>query len=212
VFASLLVAFSFAPTLTRFSENHKLAVFLGSTYLSMCLLFIVCCAMTHQVWWSIASSAVLLGYAVLFLPAILKRYIPEKGRIFIVPLYFVSLLALLLLLLLVIRITVPFPLGIAVKIALYCFLPLLILSAVHLLSISRLLKAAIDVLSFGVIYYGIEAVIARLLGEGAEQYYKVDFSDWVNCINGNISALYLILSVSVTVLLVVLYFVRKRRG
>lgn len=48
VFGSLLTAFSFVPTFTRFTEKHKLAVFTGSTYLSLVLLFVICCANTGR--------------------------------------------------------------------------------------------------------------------------------------------------------------------
>ena len=48
VFGSLLTAFSFVPTFTRFTEKHKLAVFSGSTYLSLVLLFVICCAKYGQ--------------------------------------------------------------------------------------------------------------------------------------------------------------------
>ena len=42
VFASLLTAFTFVPTLTRFTKKHKLSVFAVSTYLSLAILFAVC--------------------------------------------------------------------------------------------------------------------------------------------------------------------------
>ncbi len=212
VFASLLVAFSFAPTFTRFFGNHKFAVFLGTTYLSLCLLFIVCCIMYRQSWCWVASFAVLLGYAVLFLPSLLKRYIPEEKRGFIVPLYFTSLLVLLLLLLAVIRGYVQYPLGKAVLIALYCFSPFLFLSSMHLLRLPRLIKASLDVLVFGVVYYGIEAVIAMIVGEGTELYYKVDLTDWKYFANGNIMILYLIVTISIAVVLASVYFIGQRKG
>ena len=205
VFTSLLVAFSFAPTFTRFFENHKFAIFLGTTYLSLCLLFIVCCIMYRQSWCWVASFAVLLGYAVLFLPFLLKRYIPEEKKGFNVLLYFASLLVLLLLLLVVIRGYVQYPLGKAVLISLYCFIPFLFLSAIHLLKLPRLIKASLDVLVFGVVYYGIEAVIARIVGEGAAQYYTFDFTDWKYFANGNIMILYLIATISVAVVLASVY-------
>ena len=77
VFGSLLTAFSFVPTFTRFTEKHKLAVFTGSTYLSLVLLFVICCAKYGQNWFGAAALGTLLGYIAVFAPFLLRRYMPQ---------------------------------------------------------------------------------------------------------------------------------------
>mgnify|MGYP001102695523 CR=1 FL=1 len=88
VFGSLLTAFSFVPTFTRFTEKHKLAVFTGSTYLSLVLLFVICCAKYGQNWFGAAALGTLLGYIAVFAPFLLRRYMPARGRRFIPAIYF----------------------------------------------------------------------------------------------------------------------------
>lgn len=88
VFGSLLTAFSFVPTFTRFTEKHKLAVFTVSTYLSLVLLFVICCAKYGQNWFGSAVLGTLLGYIAVFAPFLLRRYMPARGRRFIPAVYF----------------------------------------------------------------------------------------------------------------------------
>ncbi len=212
VFASLVVAYSFAPTWTRFSENHKLALFVGSTYLSLCFLFAVCCAMYGQSWFPIASSAVLLGYVCFFGPFLLRRYFPERFGRYKVLVYFASVLLFLLLMLFVIRATVRFPYFKALAISFYAFIPFFITATVHVFDISRLMKVAVDVLAFGVVGYRMQAVVNKLFEGGVKDYYKVNFRDWVNCLNGNISLIWLVSSIVIALVLVAVFFVKQKRG
>ena len=105
VFGSLLTAFSFVPTFTRFTEKHKLAVFTGSTYLSLVLLFVICCAKYGQNWFGAAALGTLLGYIAVFAPFLLRRYMPARGRRFILAVYFLVFFACLALLVSAARIT-----------------------------------------------------------------------------------------------------------
>lgn len=212
VFSSLLVAFSFAPTWTRFSENHKLALFVGSSYLSLCLLFGVCCLKYGGSWFGIASSAVLLGYVALFTPFLMRRYWPERFTRFKVLAYFTLVLLFLLLMLLIIRTNVRLPYFKAMLVSLYAFAPFFIVGAVHALDISRMLKAAVDVLAFGVLYYRLQAVISSLFEGSQHDYYRVDFKDWVNCINGNVALIWLVSSIVIALALMAFFFVRRRNS
>ncbi len=210
VFSSLLVAYSFAPTWIRFSENHKLALFIGSSYLSLCLLFAVCCIRSGGTWFSIASSAVLLGYVAFFTPFLMRRYWPERFARLKVLVYFAAILLFLLLMLMVIRKQVEFPYFKALIITLYSFTPFFIAACVHAFDISRLLKVAVDVLAFGVMGYRLQAVVSKLFETEQRDYYKVDFNDWINCINGNIALIWLVSAIAITVTLVIVFFVKHR--
>ena len=210
VFGSLLVAYSFAPTWIRFSQDHKLAVFVGSTYLSLCLLFAICCAMYGQSWFPIAASAVLLGYVAFFGPFLLRRYFPDRFGKYGVLVYFGALLLFLLLMLFVIRTNVRFPYFKALVISVYAFLPFFITAVVHAFDISKLLKVAVDVLAFGVLGNRLFAVIDRLFDSGKTDYYTVNFSDWVNCINGNICLIWLVSSIIIALVLVAVFFARRK--
>ena len=211
VLSSLLVAYSFAPTWIRFSESHKLALFVGSSYLSLCLLFGVCCLMYGGSWFGIATSAVLLGYVALFTPFLMRRYWPERFARFKVLVYFALLLLFLLLMLFIIRETVRFPYFKAMLISLYAFVPFFVVGFVHALDFSRMLKVAVDVLAFGVLYYRLQAVISNLFENGQHDYYRVDFRDWINCINGNIALIWLVSAIVISLVLVAFFFVRRRK-
>lgn len=209
VFSSLLVAYSFAPTWTRFSEHHKLALFVGTTYASLCLLFGVCCIRTGGSWFAVASAGVLLGYAALFLPFLFRRYLSGRFSRILPLLYFTCLLACLLLLLFVIRTGVAFPYFKAVLISAYSFIPFFIIALMHMLDISRLLKAAVDVLAFGITGYRVQAVASRLFGGDTEAYYKVDFGNWADCVNGNVAFITLMATIAAAAILVGIYFIRR---
>lgn len=212
VFAALLVAFSFIPSWIRFTERHKLALFVGSSYLSLVFLFFICCLRFRQNWFGIASLAVLLGYALVFSPALFRRYLPEKSRRFFPLVYFSLLFLLLILLLSVIRITVVYPLGAAIGMSLYAWLPFLILSLVHLGRLSPLARASLDTLVFGFDLYGVNAVASRLFGGATPGFYRVDLGDWASCTNGNISFLLLLCSLVAAAGLLTAAIVQKRKN
>ena len=212
VLAALLVAFSFIPRWIRFTERHKLALFVGSSYLSLVFLFFICCLRFRQNWFGIASLAVLLGYALVFSPALFRRYLPEKSRRFFPLLYFSLLFLLLILLLSVIRITVVYPLGAAIGMSLYAWLPFLILSLVHLGRLSPLARASLDTFVFGLDLYGANAVAGRLFGGAAPGFYRVDLGDWASCTNGNISFLLLLCSLVAAAGLLTAAIVQKRKN
>ena len=80
VLASLLCAYSFIPTFTLFFEEHKLQVFVATSYLSICLLLFTCGVYTSGLFWvPTACVGVLMGYVAVFLPILLHRT-PYKSR------------------------------------------------------------------------------------------------------------------------------------
>ena len=212
VLGSLLVAFSFIPTWTRFTERHKLVVFAGSTFLSLLVLFLICCVQQHQAWFGNAASGVLLGYAIVFGPFLLKRYLPEHYRRFSVLAYFVIVYACLLMLLYVVRVTFAYNLGDGITIATYCYLPLFAIGIVHLLKVNRPIKAGIDVLVAGLVLYGLPGLLAMVLG-GSEvtATYAIDFSDWVMHTTGNSAIIVFVASIVVAAILIAAGLLRSRR-
>ena len=211
VFASLLTAFTFVPTCVRFTEKHKLAVFAGTTYLSMAVLFLTCCLCLHQNWFGTAAMGTLLGYIVVFGPILLRRYARERLGKWTVPLYFAVCAAFVFLLLLVVRMFVPFSIGNASLMTLYGMIPFAVISLMHLLPCNRYWKAAVDVLLSGVTCYGAQYVINKILGVDRAADYVINFSDWANCTNGNVYILVLAVCVLVSVILAVLGGMRTRR-
>ena len=212
VFAALLVAYSFVPTWVRFSKSHKLALFVETSYLSMFFLFLVCCLRFHQSWFGIAAAAVLLGYVVCFGPFLIRRYLPEQYGKLSLSFYFGVVYISLLLLLLVTRITVSYPLWQGILISLYAFIPFAIISAIHLLKMNRYFKAAVDVLTSGLIVYGMQWWINRIIGGGTPQYYRVDFTDWTNSLNGNIILLVLISAIIISIALTIIGVYQNKRN
>ena len=212
VFASLLLAYSFVPTWIRFSKDHKLLLFVGTSYLSLVFLFLVCCLRFHQNWFGIAATAVLLGYIVCLGPFLIDRYIPERYRKLSLLLYFCGVYISLVVLLLIIRITVRYSLWQGILISLYAFLPFVIISVMHLISMNRCFKAAVDVLASGLVLYGMQWWVSRIIGGNIAQYYRVNLMDWSNAVNGNIMLLVLLTAIIISVTLMIIGIVQIKRS
>lgn len=213
VFGALLVAFSFIPTFTRFSEKHKAAVFVSSTYLSLAALFAICCLRFRQNWFGTASSGVLLGWYTAAAPFGIRRLLPEKARPFGPGIYFGGMLLCVLLLLAAVRVTTVYPLGKGVLIALYCFLPFAVISLAHLLRTNRPIRAAVDVFASGLTLYGLTFVIDRITGIPREPgFYSVDFSDWTAHVNGNVMLLCIAVSAAVSLALLIAGIVSLKKS
>lgn len=189
VFGSLLVAFTFIPTLIRFSEKHKFAIFSVSTFLSLGVLFIICCIVFEQNWWGIAITAILLGYAAFFLPFLIKQYLPIKFQKYNVAIYFAICFISIFILLLITRITVQYDIIAAILILLFGMIPFVVISIMHIVKINRYIKAAIDTLFVTLTLYGFQYFISKTLGYNATANYQINFYDWDNYSNGNVCIL-----------------------
>ena len=207
VFFSILTAFSFIPTATRFVETRKFEMFLVSTFGSMTLLFANCVIQYGGSWFLTAVSGVLFGYWVFFAPAILRKYINGKLKKWRLLAYFI--VALLLLLMLLHVCTNDFK--DSALTALYCYFPLLIIGINHIIDYRKQFKAAVDVAIFIPYLYGLSTILNTLYGEGTYSL-KVDFTDWVNYSNGNVYLISSLLLFCVTVFLFVLGVVKKKEG
>ena len=67
VLTSILVAYSFCPTITWVNIKHKKLLFIGSTFISMFLLFLTCSIYTNNYWFMIATTGVLLLYFIMII-------------------------------------------------------------------------------------------------------------------------------------------------
>ena len=188
--ASLVCAYSFVPTYTSFFETGKLLVFAATSYLSICLLLFTAGAYTRSLYWvPVACIGILMGYILLFLPKLLSKTRIGRYRFLIA---FGGIWALTLLMMAVIRIRTPFMLLSSAAMATYAFVPVLLGAAVCILPIGGYFKAAVCTAVSGVVYYGTNYVASCLFGPSDIQHYRVDFGNWQDCVNGNISLIFLV--------------------
>lgn len=81
VLTSILVAYSFCPTITWVNIKYKKLLFIGSTFISMFLLFLTCSIYTNNYWFMIATTGVLLLYFIIFYPILFvsqKKYLQDE--------------------------------------------------------------------------------------------------------------------------------------
>lgn len=198
VFFSLLTAFSFIPTATKFVKTKKFELFLVSTFGSITLLFANCVIQYGGSWFLTAVFGVLLGYWVFFGPIIERKYICEKLKKWELLIYFAIVFLLLIILLLV----CVNDFKIAFLISLYSYFPLFIIGINHVFGYRKSFKAAVDVAVFIPYLYGF-----ALFGHSD---VSVDFTDWVNYANGNVFLLISLVLICVLNFLVVLGITKKK--
>jgi len=81
VFSGCLCGFCFIPSITRFFRKYKLSVYLGSTLLSLIILYVTCSFYTSDYWCYFAILATILGYFIICYPIIFskqKAYLNEN--------------------------------------------------------------------------------------------------------------------------------------
>lgn len=200
VLTSCLTAFTFIPTCTRFFTRYKFLVFVGSSFVSLFILFLTCCLYTKGNWFLVATFGTLLGYFVIFYPIIfskIKMYLLDskynKIKKFFMFTYSLGLLILTLILLVVINAYYGISgMGGAILITICSYGLLFSYSIVEFLNFNRFSKLGIDGLITSVELVGIGYVIMRLFGENNILDYKINFFDWTNHINGNILCIFLL--------------------
>lgn len=201
VFASLLTAFSFVPTFTRFTEKYKLEVFAASTYFSVVLLIFIAGLNNESVKTPVAALGILLGYTAVFSPFFIKKYLPEKRRNFSLLIYFTGVFICVVLLIIICSFYRDFEFKKALLAAAYSFIPFAVMSLMQIALKNKLFCAAADVLSFGVILYYMNRVISSIFGLESGGDYAFNFSDWRNYTNGNIYLTVLMVCIAVSVFL-----------
>ena len=185
VLTALICAFTFVPTVSCFFESRKLLIFAGSTYLSICLLMYACAVYVGDLSWLVtACIGVLMGYTLVFGPMLLPR--PWHFL-----LSFSCAFGLTILMILNIRIRTTFPLGPALLMVCYGFVPVIFSAFICTRPWDGFLKAAICTALSTLMLYGANYVASLLFGPGSNSY-RVDFTNWQECTNGNIHLIFLI--------------------
>ena len=200
VLTALLCAFTFIPTVTGFFPKRKTLSFAVSTYLSICLLLFACAVYTGGLsWFLTACTGILIGYALVFLPILLKTR-------FRFVLSFAAAWALTLLLLVVIPAR---QMDSAMLIATYAFLPALFTAAICTLRFDGFLKAALCTALSTAAYLFLRPLVNVLYGFH-EPFFAVNFHDWTNFTDGNVTALTLMFLGLLCVIFLLVGLVRKK--
>ena len=171
VLTSLVTSYTFCPTLMWICKKYKLLIFIGSTFISLFLLFLVCSIYTNNYWFMIPTVSLLLGYFIIFYPILFtsqKKYLDNYNSLakWFLLTYFAGILLLILLLLIIIYCYKPFNLLLGILITGGCMmLPLII-------SIFRLFSLSINSLKIVVLVFVGLIVLVSTLGIIRAVYYK----------------------------------------
>ena len=186
VLSALVCAYSFIPTFTSFFESKKLFVFVLTSFSSICLLLFTCAVYTNTLFWvPTACIGVLMGYVQVFCPILLSN-----SRYKFV-LSFTITFALTILLLLYIHIVAPLRLIPAILITCYAFFPALVCTMICTFRFDAFLKTGVCIALCAVMYHFTKYVVDILFGTNSASY-QVNFHDWHQCLEGNVSFLSLI--------------------
>lgn len=189
VLAALICAFTFVPTVTCFVASRKLLAFAVSSFLSICLLLLTCAVYTDGLsWFLTACIGVLIGYELVFVPILLAKSRLSRWKFV---LSFGATWLLTVLLLLNVRIWHPFMLLPAFGITCYAFVPAILCTVICVLRLDGFLKAGVCIASSTVMLYFTNHVVSLLFGFYVN-HYRVDFTDWEQCLNGNVHFIVLI--------------------
>ena len=191
VLAALLCAYSFLPTYTSFFKTDRLPVFVGTSYLTICLLLFTCGVYTKTLYWvPTACIGILIGYSLLFGSMLLGK---TKGKPYRFLLSFALAFLLTIALLLSIHAWQPFRIVPAIGLTGFGFLPALLCAALCLLRFDPFLKAGLCTLLSAGIYAFTPGVTERLFGvSGSEAFYAFDFQNWQLHSNANVQFLVLL--------------------
>ena len=164
VLTSIMSAYTFCPTITWMFTKNKRLVFIGSTFISLFLLFLTCSVYTNNYWFMIATTGVLLGYFIVFYP-ILFRNIRNKlngklSRCFLLS-YVLGMFILVNLLLVSVYLYISYNLGMALLITGGIFVLPLSLGILNLFEISNTLNKPILLSLTGVLVLLILAGLGR---------------------------------------------------
>ncbi len=164
VLTSIICAYTFCPTITWLFSKYKNLVFIGSTFISLFLLFLTCSVYTGNYWFMIATLGVLLGYFIVIYP-IFFRNIRDKlncklTRCFLLS-YVLGVFILVNLLLVSVYLYVSYNLGMALLITGGIFVLPLALGILNLFEISKTLNKPILLSLTGVLVILILAGLGR---------------------------------------------------
>ena len=208
VLTSLITAYSFIPTFALFFEKRKFLIFIGSSFLSICLLLLTCGAYTRTMYWvPIACFGLAIGYGIFALPAIFYKTKLKRFKFLIA---FAAAYLCTLLLLVVTRASFTFPLGKAVTVATYCYLLPIGCAALCLFDYDAVLKAGVCAILTTAFFSLLGLVVSRLF-KTDQDYYSVNFNDWHNFLNGNVNLIVLLSFIGISLLLTCIGVYRQNK-
>lgn len=144
VLVSIICAYTFCPTFTWFFKKYKKIIFIGSTFISLFLLFLTCSIYTNNYWFMIATFGTFLGYFIICYPILTteqKKYLDEEKynkltKLFLFT-YMIGILIIICLLLVSIYCYKPFNLGLGIVITCGCLTIPIIFGILKCFSVSR---------------------------------------------------------------------------
>ncbi len=213
LFASLLCAYSFVPTFTSFFKTNKLLVFSVTSLVSICLLLLVCAIYTNTLYWApTACLGTAIGYVLLCVPILIHKSnltnIIKRLRFLI---SFVSAFVLTILLLAAINVWNEFALKPSLLITVYGYMALILCAVLCLFHYNNFIKAGLCTLISGTACYAANYLIEKLFDVETGDSYRVNFSDWENCINGNVQLIILLSVIVISVALTGVGIYKKRK-
>lgn len=202
VLASLLCAFLFFPSVTKFFSNQKLIAYLLTSAVGAVILLIVCGVVTGSASWvPTAVVGTLLGYAAVFLPIVLKKYAQtgfvSTHKTFI---SFIADMVLTIILVATVQILTPINLRSAELTVIYCFMPLLITGLVVSLRLNGLIKGGICTVIFGIYAFLANYFVSVVYDVPADM--TINLSDWATYTNGNVLLTVLVACAAVGIVLI----------
>ncbi|MBE6532322.1 MAG: helix-turn-helix transcriptional regulator [Ruminococcaceae bacterium] len=211
VLSALICAYTFVPTISIFFESKRLISFAASTYLSICLLLFTCAIYTERLSWLLtACIGILIGYVLVFVPILLSNTRLARYKFII---SFTGSCVLTVLLLVNVHLWHPFNIVSAILISLYAFAPAILSTVICAFKLDPFLKAGICTALSAVAYYFIEFMIDLLFGTN-DSSYQVDFSDWTQCVEGNVQAIILIVCLLISAVFIAIgaFRIYKRKS
>lgn len=186
VFASLLCAFLFFPSVTGLFGDQKLITYFITSAAGVVVLLIVCGAVTGNISWvPTAVAGTLLGYAAVFLPIALNKY---AGTGFISThktlVSFAADFVLTAITVATVNLLTPINLGRTELLVLYCSIPFLITGIIVSLGMNALIKGGICTIVFGGFVYAVNYVVGYAFDEPVDM--AINLSDWATYTNGNV--------------------------
>ncbi len=212
VLASLLCAYSFIPTYTSFFNANKLLVFTITSLSSICLLLLVCAIFTGTIYWvPTACLGTAIGYALLFVPILIHKSNASdiyKRLKFLIS--FASAFVLTIALLLAVNAWNEFALKPSLLMTVYGYVPLILCAAIYITHFNNFIKSGLCILIAGAVCYAANYVTAKLFSVETDSYI-VNFSDWENCINGNMQLIIMLALVVTGMVLIGIGIYRRHR-
>ncbi len=208
VLTSLLTAYSFIPTFSIFFEKRKFLIFFGSSFLSICLLLLTCGAYTKTLFWvPIACLGLAIGYDILFLPIVLAKTQVTRFKFVI---SFAGAYLLTLLLLAVTRAHFTFPLLPAAIITSYSYAAPIACTILCLFDYDRVLKSGVCVWVITAFSAFLGLVINALFHTHVN-HYRINYNDWHNYTNGNVSLIVLLSLIGIALVLTIIGAYRQKK-